>query len=162
MENKVYELLEKLNIEYEKVEYPPLFSGEDNKKYNIQIDAVICKNLFIRNKNKSKYYLIALPLEKRINLKLLQETLRESRLSFGDEEVLEEKLKIKSGAVSIFNIVNVEKTDVVFILDEEILNCDKVAFHPNVNTLSVLFNPDNINKILGHYNVEYKFIKIPL
>ena len=56
MENKVYELLDKLHIEYEIVQHPPLFTCEDNKKYNIKMDAQICKNLFVRNKNKSKYY----------------------------------------------------------------------------------------------------------
>lgn len=160
MENKVYELLDKLHIEYETVQHPPLFTCEDNKKYNIKMDAQICKNLFVRNKNKSKYYLISLPLEKRVNLKLLQESIEESRLSFVNEEVLEEKLKIKSGAVSIFNIINVQNSDVIFILDEEILSFDKVAFHPNVNTSSVIFNPKQISKILSFYNIDYKFINL--
>ena len=71
MENEVYKLLDKLNIEYTKVEHPPLFTCEDNEKYNIKFDAVVCKNLFIRNSNKSQYYVISLPLEKRIDVKSL-------------------------------------------------------------------------------------------
>ena len=103
MQNKVYKLLHLLNIKYIKVEHPPLFTYEDSKKYNIKFDAMICKNLFIRNSNKSHYYVISLPLEKRIDLKYLQVELEETRLSFADENSLEGKLGIKTGAVSIFN-----------------------------------------------------------
>lgn len=160
MKNEVYQLLNKLHIQYDKVEHPPLFTCEDNKKYNIKFDAIVCKNLFIRNSNKSQYYLVALPLEKRVDLKLLQMLLGEKRLSFGNENVLEEKLRIKSGAVSIFNIINLKDKDIMFILDEDILKCEKVGFHPNINTETVIFNPKELNKIFEYYNVNYKFIAI--
>lgn len=160
MEHEVYELLDKLNIEYTKVNHPPLFTCEDNKKYNIKFDAVVCKNLFIRNSNKSQYYLVSLPLEKRVDLKSLQILLGEKRLSFGDENVLEEKLGIKSGAVSIFNIINLKDNDIIFILDEDILKYEKIGFHPNINTATVIFNPKEIHKIFECYGIEYKFIKI--
>ncbi|MDQ5984280.1 MAG: hypothetical protein RUMPE_01327 [Eubacteriales bacterium SKADARSKE-1] len=53
MEEKVYEMFNKLNIKYEKVDHPPLFACADNDKYQIKFDGTICKNLFIRNKDKS-------------------------------------------------------------------------------------------------------------
>lgn len=160
MEKKVYELLKKLGIEYNIVEHPALFSGKDNKKYNIKFNSVVCKNLFITNNKKNQYYLFILPLEKKINLKLAQEELKESRLSFGDEKTLEEKLKIKSGSVSVFNIINVEKTDIIFVIDKEILTYKKVGFHPNINTLTVEFDPKELPKILEKFNVNYKFIEM--
>ncbi len=160
MKNKVYELLEKLNIDYIKIEHPPLFTCEDSKKYNIEFDAVICKNLFIRNSNKSQYYLFVLPIEKKINLKSLQNLLRETRLSFSDENMLEEKLGVKAGSVSIFNIINLKDKDVVFIIDEEILQYDRVAFHPNINTETIVFDSKELNIILEDYNVKFKFITI--
>lgn len=160
MENEVYRLLDKLNIEYTKIEHPPLFTCEDNEKYNIKFDAMVCKNLFITNSNKSQYYLVALPLEKRIDLKLLQLILEEKRLSFGNENALEQKLGVKTGSVSIFNIINLKDKDIILILDEDILRYEKIGFHLNINTATVIFNPKEITKILEHYNVEYKFIKI--
>ncbi len=160
MEKEVYKLLDKLNIEYTKVEHPPLFTCEDNEKYNIKFDAVVCKNLFIRNNNKSQYYVVSLPLEKRVDLKSLQMILGEKRLSFGNENVLEEKLGIKSGAVSIFNIINLKDKDISFILDEDILKYEKVGFHPNINTETVIFNPKELHRIFECYDVKYKFIKM--
>ena len=160
MENEVYELLDKLNIEHTVVNHPPLFTHEDAKKYNIKLDAVICKSLFIRNKDKSQYYIFALPIEKKIDLKLAQKLLEETRLSFGDENALQEKLGVKSGSVSIFNVINMKEKDIIFVLDEDILNCEKVAFHPNTNTLTVMFNPKEIHKIFEFYNIKYRFIMI--
>ena len=47
MEEKVYDLLKKLNIEYEVVQHQALFTCADNDKYGISFDGTICKNLFI-------------------------------------------------------------------------------------------------------------------
>lgn len=160
MEEKVYEILKKLNIEYEKVTHPALFTEKDDEKYGIVFNGTTCKNLFIRNKNKSKYYLIIIPLNKRINLNELQEKLNETRLSFGSEETLFEKLKITSGSVSLLNIIEVEQTDVKFIIDSNLLKENKVGFHPNTNKATVLFSPQNIEKIMDFYNVNYEFIAI--
>jgi len=164
MEQKVYDLLNELSIEFEVVQHPPLFTCDDNDKYNVNLlDGVNCKNLFIRNKDKSQYYLVSLPVSdvaKRLDLKNLQEELGESKLSFGNEIALGEKLSIKTGAVSIFNIVNSPETDVIFLLDKEILNYDKICFHPNVNTATIVLSPNEIEKILKYCSVEYKFIKL--
>ena len=61
---------------------------------------------------------------------------------------------------SIFNIINLKDKDMMFILDEDILKCEKVGFHPNINTETVIFNPKELNKIFEYYNVNYKFIAI--
>lgn len=65
MKNEVYSLLNKLNIEYSKIGHPPLFTCDDFKEYQIKFDGMICKNLFITNSNKSKYYFVILPLNKK-------------------------------------------------------------------------------------------------
>lgn len=86
----------------------------------------------------------------------MNEQLQETRLSFGNEEILFEKFKIKSGSVSILNIIEVEKTDVKFIIDETLLKFKKVCFHPNINTETVVFYSKDIEKIMNNYNNSYK------
>jgi len=132
MQNEIYKLLNSLNIKYTKTHHLPLFSCEDNKKYNIKFDTMICKNLFIRNGNKSQYYIIIIPLEKKINFKTLQKILSETRLSFGDEKILEEKLGIKTGSVSVFNIINQKCNDIIYILD---VKYERVGFHSSLHFL---------------------------
>jgi len=162
MKEKVYAVLDELGIEYEVVNHPPLFTADDDEKYGIEFNGTICKCLFLRNKNKSKYYVYAMPLDKRADIKAIGERLGESKMSFGSEEALEEKLHIKSGAVSVFNVVEVPKTDVIFVMDEDVLKCDKVGFHPNDNTATVLLAPKDIEKIWQKYDIDtsFNFVKI--
>ena len=50
--------------------------------------------------------------------------------------------------------------DIIYILDKDILKYEKVGFHPNINTQTLIFDSKEIIKILEHYNVTYKFIAI--
>jgi len=160
MEEKVYKIFKELGIEYEKVEHPPMYTCADHDRFNIKMNGMFCKNLFIRNQNKSHFYLVALPAEKRADLKILQEKLEDSKLSFGSEESLYKKLGSTTGAVSILNIIEIEKTDVKVIIDKSLLTADKVTFHPNVNTVTLSFSPHDIGKIMKKYNICYEFIDL--
>lgn len=157
---EVLEVLNQLEIEYETIYHPALYTCADNDKYQVKIDGCACKNLFLRNKNKSCYYLFSLPTEKKANLKQLQEKLQETKLSFASEQDLEEKLHIQTGSVSLLNIIKVKNTDVIFLIDETVWKDKKVAFHPNINTATVLFSPREIEKILNHYHATYRFLKM--
>jgi Ala-tRNA(Pro) deacylase len=160
MKEKVYEHLKSLNIEFKIYEHPALYTCADNDKYGLVFDGERDKNLFLRNKNKSKYYLVSMPENKPLNLKDLALKLEESKLSFGNEEELFNKLKIKPGAVSFLNIIASGDTDVVVIVDEGLIKAERVCFHPNDNTATITFNSEHIEKILGSFKVEYKFLDI--
>jgi len=160
MEEKVYQVFEKLNIKFDVVKHAAAFTCEDIEEDEIKFDGVVCKNLFLRNKDKSKYYLVSLPLNKKIDLKLLEKQLEETKFSFGSEEKLLEKLNIERGSVSVLNVINVEETDVIFIIDKCILENSRVGFHPNVNTATIIFPSQDIKTILDFYNVQFKFVEI--
>ena len=159
-QQQVKDVLESLNIPFESVLHPPLFTCDDDAKYGLVFNGVVFKNLFLRNKNKSKYYLIAMPQELQVDLKRIQECLGEDRLSFGSEKALHEKLNITAGSVSILNIIGSPDTDVVFIIDKSAFKCEKVGFHPNVNTETVLFAPQDIEKIMNMYTADYRFVDL--
>jgi Ala-tRNA(Pro) deacylase len=156
----VYTLFDALGIEYEVVEHPPLFSQADNEKHRVNIGAVIFKNLFLRNADKSRYYLFSLPLTKRADLVKVRAILGESRLSFGEENALLDKLNIRPGSVSFLNIIGKPDTDVTFLIDSEIYNSERFGVHPNDNTATIIFAPREIPKILEHFGVKYRFVKV--
>lgn len=158
--SEVYAFFDRLGIPYRKVEHPPMFTQADNDKYRPKIDAVIFKNLFLRNKNKSRYYLLSLPLYKKADLLLLQHILGESRLSFGVEAMLEEKLNIKAGSVSVLNIIGVKKTDVIFLIDRSALEYEMIGVHPNDNTATIIFPPGALSKIFDFFGIEYRFLEL--
>ncbi|MDR2267796.1 MAG: hypothetical protein LBE09_09555 [Christensenellaceae bacterium] len=158
--NRVYSFLNQLEIPYEIVDHPPLFTEADNVKHRMNINAIIFKNLFLRNSDKSKYYLLSLPLVKRADLIKLRSILNESRLSFGDENALMEKLKIRPGSVSFLNAIDHPNTDVVFLVDNEIFNASRFGIHPNDNTSTVVFSPLAIPKIFECLGVKYSFLEL--
>ena len=159
-QQKVLNIFEELNIPYELVNHPPLFTCDDDAKYGLVFNGTVFKNLFVRNKNKSVYYMISLSQEKSVDLKRIAKCLGESKLSFGSEEVLLEKLNTTTGSVSILNIIGSPDTDVVFVIDESALKYEKVGFHPNTNTATLLFNPRYLEKILKMYKADYRFVEI--
>ncbi|MDR0380440.1 MAG: prolyl-tRNA synthetase associated domain-containing protein [Oscillospiraceae bacterium] len=157
---EVYALFDALGIPYSVVEHPPMFSQSDTEKQRFGVGAVIFKNLFLRNADKSRYYLLSLPLTKRADLVRVREILGESRLSFGGEEALFEKLRIRPGSVSFLNIVGRPDTDVTFLIDEEIHANERFGVHPNDNTATIIFAPREIPKIFGHFGAKYRFVEM--
>ena len=155
---RVYELLDSLGIEYAVIEHPPLFTQADSETKRVQIDAIIFKNLFLRNKAKKRYYLYSLPLTKRADLAAIAKALGETRLSFGGEEELLEKLNIRHGAVSFLNVIGSEGTDVEILIDSSVFDCSRIGVHPNDNTATVILQPNDIQKILEACGAKYRFI----
>lgn len=161
MEKDVYSLFEKLDIKYELILHPALFKSTDTEHEMIDFKgAVCCKNLLLKDKKANKYFLVALQINKRADLKLIASKLNTSRLSFASDEELFENLGIKSGSASILNIILKPDTKVKFVIDKELLNFEKVCFHPNVNTTSISFSPKKIKEILIYYNSDYIFLDI--
>lgn len=161
MEQKVIELFKKLNIPYEIIKHHALYSAKDNIEKTIDFkDAKCCKNLLLIEAKTSKLFLYSLVIEKRANLKEISNRLNLNRLSFANEEILEESLGIKSGNASILNIIEKPNTSVTFLIDKDLLRYNKVAFHPNVNTMSILFKPKYIEKILKNYDAKYMYIDV--
>jgi Ala-tRNA(Pro) deacylase len=157
---KVFALFDELGIGYEVVEHPAIFSQADSEAKRVDVGAVIFKNLFLRNKDRSRYYLLSLPLEKRANLSALQRELGEKHLTFGDEAALAEKLNITPGSVSILNIIDtdVKQSAVTLIIDKVIFTYGKFGVHPNDNTATLVFSPRDLPKLLDSIGAEYRFI----
>ena len=157
---RVYTFLDRLEIQYGVIDHSPMFTQADSEHNGVQIDAIIFKNLFLRNKDKSRFYLYALPLDKRADLDAVAKALAETRLSFNGEDALQDKLNIQHGAVSLLNAVDARKTDVVFLIDSSAFEYDRIGLHPNDNTATVTLKPQDIEKILNACGVEYRFLAL--
>jgi GNAT superfamily N-acetyltransferase len=159
-QERVYTLLDGLGIEYGKISHLPIFTQADSELRPIETDAAIFKNLFLRNKDKSRYYLYSLPLTKRADLLAVAKALGETRLSFGDEDVLREKLHIQHGAVSFLNVIGAESTDVALLVDSAAFDYERIGVHPNDNTATVILRPQDIQRLLDACGVEWRFLAL--
>jgi Ala-tRNA(Pro) deacylase len=156
---RVFALLDRLGIEYELIEHAAMFSAADNELHERDINAIIFKNLFLRNKTKSRYYLYSLPIMKRADLSALANHISETRFSFGNENELWEKLHIRQGSVSPLNVIDAPGTDVEIIIDREIFDTARFGVHPNDNTATVILSPTDLMKILDAAGCSYRIIE---
>lgn len=161
----VYNKLDEFDIEYSVINHKAMFSEKDTDFQDFDKNIVIGKNLFLRNDKKKKYYLILLPLTKKVNLQELADKLNEKRFSFANEKELDEYLKITPGSVSYLNIItasmfndNYEK--ITYIIDRQLLSADKIGFHPSDNTATVVTTPSSITKVFELYSLNYYILDL--
>ena len=136
-EIRTYDLLDELGIEYYRTDH----ERADNMEACNEIDAVlgvlICKNLFLCNRQKTNFYLLMMPGDKKFKTKELSSQINSARLSFADPEDMLKYLDIEPGAVSIMGLMNDKEHKVQLLIDEDVLVGEEIGCHPCVCTSSL-------------------------
>ena len=158
-EQKVYKALERLNISYVRHEHPPVFTVEEAEQYWEDITGAHCKNIFLRNKKGNRHYLLILEHSKKAGLKVLENQLGESRLSFASSERLMRYLGLEAGAVSPFGLINDSNKEVRIVMDLDLKEKGRINFHPNVNTVTVGIEFKDFEKFLFWCGNSVRYLK---
>ena len=154
----IYAVLDSLDIKYEKFEHSPVFTVEEADKANIDIPAKHTKNLFLRNKKKTKFYLVVLPAHKKFNLKGFSASINDKHLSFASSETLKHYLGLSPGSVSPFGLINDSDKKVIVYVDKSLLEGSQVAFHPNKNDATLVINSSDFEKFIKVMGNRYELI----
>ena len=144
--------LEALDIKFTKHHHPPLRTVEESKIYRHNMPGTHVKNLYLRDKKKRNYLIIA-EEDRMIDLKSLHTIIGSDRLSFGSAERLFEVLGVRPGAVSPFTMINDPDHRVSLSIDAELMTAEKLYFHPLVNDITLGVAPDGLSRFLldtGH------------
>jgi Ala-tRNA(Pro) deacylase len=144
----VEKFLKSKQITYILHEHPAVYTCEEAEKYCGNIPGLACKNLFLRDKKKQRYFLLILPAQKRSDLKELAKIVGEEKITFASSEDLMEKLGLEPGSVSPFGVVNDIKSGVELYIDKEVSDAEIVSFHPNRNTATLELSQEMFRKFL--------------
>lgn len=159
-EIRTYDLLDCLGVEYERIDHEPAMTMEDCKEVDQLLEAVICKNLFLCNRQKTAFYLLMIPDTKVFHTKDLSAQIGSARLSFAKPEYMEEFLDITPGSVSVMGLMNDKEHRVQLLIDEDVLDGEYIGCHPCINTSSIRFKvKDLVEKVIpamGHDFVKVK------
>ena len=137
-EIRTYDLLDSLGIEYERVDHEEANTMEACQAIDkVLFPAVICKNLFLCNAGKNKFYLLMIRDDKMFKTKDISKQIGSSRLSFAPSEYMEKYLDITPGSVSVLGLMNDKENQVQLIVDEDVLNSECFGCHPCINTSSL-------------------------
>ena len=159
-QEKLYNVLKDLSIDFDYYEHkaaPTIELAMENWK---NIDSTHCKNLFFRNHKGKKHYLVILRHDKQLNIKILESKLKQGKLSFASEKRMDKYLGLKPGSVSPFGLVNDAETHVYLFIDSDLQKAERLSFHPNDNTASLVIEYNDFIKFLKHCGNNYEFIEI--
>lgn len=161
-EIRVYDLLDSLGIEYERIDHEPAMTIEACEEIDRVLEAVICKNLFLCNRQETDFYLLMIPGDKKFKTKDISAQIGSSRLSFGKPEYMEQFLDITPGSVSVLGLMNDKENRVQLLIDEEVLEKEYIGCHPCINTSSLrIRTEDMMKKIIPELKHSPKLVRLP-
>ncbi|MBQ4536097.1 MAG: prolyl-tRNA synthetase associated domain-containing protein [Lachnospiraceae bacterium] len=161
-EIRTYDLLDELGIEYERVDHEEANTMEACLAVDeVLAPAVICKNLFLCNSQKTKFYLLMIKNDKKFKTKEISQQINSARLSFAPAEFMEEYLDITPGSVSVMGLMNDKDNQVSLLVDEDILSAEYFGCHPCVNTASMRLKvADVFGPFLQAVHHDYTVVKL--
>ncbi len=161
-ENRVYDLLDSLGIEYERVDHEEANTMEACAAIDeVLAPAVICKNLFLCNSQKTKFYLLMIREDKKFLTKDISKQINSARLSFAPAEFMEQFLDITPGSVSVMGLMNDKENNVTLLVDEDVLKAEYFGCHPCINTSSLKLKVEDVfGPYLKAVNHEYTVVKL--
>lgn len=160
-EIRTYDFLDKLGIKYQRTDHGPADNMEACNEIDAVLDVLICKNLFLCNRQKTKYYLLMMPGDKKFKTKELSSQIGSARLSFANPDDMLKYLDIEPGAVSIMGLINDREGVVELLVDEDVLKGEYLGCHPCVCTSSLkMRTKDVIEKYLPATGHDYKVVSL--
>ena len=160
-EIRVYNFLDNLGIEYLRTDHEHADTMEACNEIDAVLDVLICKNLFLCNRQKTCFYLLLMPGDKPFKTKELSSQINSARLSFASAEDMEKYLDIRPGAVSVMGLMNDHDNAVQLLVDEDVLKDEYFGCHPCVNTSSMkLKTADVFGKYLDSVHHNYVTVKL--
>ena len=161
-EIRVYDLLDELGIEFERTDHEEANTMEACLEIDSILGTVICKNLFICNRQKTDFYLLMMPGNKPFKTKDITKQIGCSRLSFAGAEDMEKYLNIKPGAVSIMGLMNDTECKVQLLIDKPVIESETLGCHPCVSTSSLkMKTKDVLEKFLPAVNHTPIIVDMP-
>ena len=160
-EIRTYDFLDSLGIEYSRTDHEPANNMQACNAIDAVLGVLICKNLFLCNRQKTNYYLLMMPGDKKFKTKELSGQIGSARLSFADPEDMLKYLDIEPGAVSIMGLMNDKGCGVQLLIDEDVLKGEYLGCHSCVCTSSLKMRTQDVTqKFLPATGHGYRTVRL--
>ena len=155
-EIRVYDFLDELEIDYWRLDHASAFGSEVELCREIEesLGERICKNLFLANRQRTKFYMLMIPEHKALRSSDISKQAGSSRLHFAESEYMEELIECSPGSASVMGLINDTEHRVQLLVDDDVISSEYVGCHPCINTSSLRIRSEDIfNKFVkatGH------------
>lgn len=160
-ELRVYDFLDSLGIDYDRIDHAPA-TGEDAALIDMiedTLSAKICNNLFLANRQRTRFYLLMLPSDKRFRSSDISKQAGSSRLHFAEPEYMKELIDCTPGSASVMGLINDTEKRVQLLVDEDVIKAEYVGCHPCINTSSLrVRTADLFGRILENAGHDYMVV----
>ena len=161
-EQRVYDLLDGLGIDYQRIDHEAANTMEACQEIDRVLEAGICKNLLLCNRQCTDFYLLLMPGDKPFKTKDLSKQIGSARLSFADGSYMEQFLDITPGSLSVLGLMNDQDHRVRLLIDEDVLKSQTLGCHPCINTSSLrLQTVDVMEKLIPAMGHEPTMVCLP-
>ena len=161
-EIRVYDLLDALGVPYQRIDHEATMTMEACAAVDRLLDATICKNLLLCNRQQTDFYLLMIPGDKQFKTSVLSKQIGSSRLSFASGEHMEALLDITPGSLSVLGLMNDREHRVQLLIDRDVLDGAFFGCHPCVNTSSLrLRTRDLLDIILPRLGIQPRLVELP-
>ena len=161
-EIRCYDLLDALGVEYQRIDHEAAMTMEACVEIDKVLDATICKNLLLCNRQCTAFYLLMIPGDKQFKTSVLSKEIGSSRLSFAKPEYMAEYLDITPGSVSVLGLMNDHGHHVQLLMDEDVLKGEYFGCHPCINTSSLrIKTADLMEKIIPAMDHPARIVVLP-
>lgn len=156
-----YIFLEDNGVEYIRAEHDEAATIELCEGVERIIDAKICKNLLLCNRQQTDFYMLLIPGEMPFKTKYLSKQIGSSRLSFASGEQMTELLNVTPGSLTVLSLMFDKEQKVKLLIEKNVFNDEFFACHPCVNTATVKFSTVDLkDKVLPKLLHEYTIVDL--
>lgn len=161
LQQRVYETLNELSIQYERVETDEAITMEDCIEINNKLNMKMVKTLFLCNRQQTSFYLYITTGNKKFNSKEFSNKLQISRVSFAKTELMDKMLETKVGAATIFSTLIDKENNIQIVIDKDVLNEEFYGCSDGTTTgYMKIKTSDIINKVLPYTKHKEIIIEI--
>ena len=160
METKLYADLKALDIPYDVVEHPAVFTVEESQAVDGDIPGAHTKNLFLKDAG-GRFWLVTVPATLRVDLKALPAVMGAKRVSFGKGEDMERLIGVTPGSVTPLGAIADAAGAVTIVLDAALAAADRVNCHPLRNTATLGLSGADLVRALTHWGHPPVIIDVP-
>jgi Ala-tRNA(Pro) deacylase len=146
--DEVLRKLEGTGVAYEMEEHPAVYTIDDMNALGIGERGTVVKNLFLRDANGKRHFLVILAPHKQADLKTIRAQIGSSALSFASEERLGRLMKLTKGAVSPLGILNDTDRSVEVLYDSDLVGNERLGIHPNDNTATLWLSFEALENVV--------------
>lgn len=146
---------------FECYEHPALMTVAESELLAPKMPGAKTKNLFLRDKKATKYFLVTIPAALTANLKQLGALLGVAGLSFASPERLLTHLGVTPGSVTMLGLFNDTAHNVQFVIDQALWDAHAVQAHPLVNTATMVVPHADLVRFLAATGHVPKIISVP-